>query len=283
MFKYPEDKIPITLFVIFFLADLLAYLFIDNLWILGLWALLGIVPKGFICAWNHHHQHCYTFKSALLNRLLELIYFFQTGACGYGWELHHVVGHHAQYLDQTADPSRWKTHDGRTMGELEYTLKTAVTAYPRVIPLGLKHRRLLTGFLASAILALLSLSALIYWRPIPAILLFVIPPITSLLITVWTTYAHHSGLETDNAYAASRNIIDPVYNRLTGNLGYHTAHHVRCALHWSKLPELHKEIKERIPPSCYYEPGGALALLRKFDKQSENIDTQTITTPSETR
>lgn len=263
MFKYSEDKKPIAIFIALFVLDVMCYVLVDNVWVLCTWMLLGLIPKGFISAWNHHHQHCYTFASPLANRLLELVYFFQTGACGYGWELHHVVGHHAEYLDQQKDPSRWKTRAGRPMGEIEYTLITTATAYPRVFVLGLKYPKLFTRFLITAVTVLTLLGLLIYWRPIPALLLFVIPPISSLLITVWTTYAHHSGLDTSDPYAASRNILDPLYNKLTGNLGYHTAHHVRCALHWSRLPEFHAQISERIPAQCYYEPGGALAFFRK--------------------
>jgi len=39
-----------------------------------------------------------------------------------------------------------------------------------------------------------------------------------------------------------------LFNFLTGNLGYHTAHHYKQGLHWSKLPELHASIAHRIPP-----------------------------------
>lgn len=105
--RYKEDSLPVLLFISLFLVDLAVYAAADDWRLVATWAIQGIIPKGFISAWNHHHLHCYTFSSPILNRLLELVYFFQTGACGYGWELHHVVGHHAHYLDQKADPSSW--------------------------------------------------------------------------------------------------------------------------------------------------------------------------------
>jgi fatty acid desaturase len=40
------------------------------------------------------------------------------------------------------------------------------------------------------------------------------------------------------------------FNYLTGNLGYHTAHHYKQGLHWSKLPALHDEIVHKIPDEC---------------------------------
>ena len=42
----------------------------------------------------------------------------------------------------------------------------------------------------------------------------------------------------------------PLYNRMTGNLGYHTAHHSEHGLHWSKLPVLHTELAREIPATC---------------------------------
>ena len=44
------------------------------------------------------------------------------------------------------------------------------------------------------------------------------------------------------------------YNIFTGNLGYHTAHHVKPGLHWSMLPEFHKSIEDKIPAHLYRQP-----------------------------
>ena len=99
------------------------YLWCDNIAILVTYWILMIVPKGKICAWNHHHQHKHTFKKKYLNRMLEFIYGLHTGVTTNLWVLHHVLGHHQNYLDQNLDQSRWKRKDGSTMGELEYTLR----------------------------------------------------------------------------------------------------------------------------------------------------------------
>jgi fatty acid desaturase len=54
-------------------------------------------------------------------------------------------------------------------------------------------------------------------------------------------------LDTDNEFAASRNNLNRFYNVITGNLGYHTAHHHEQGVHWSLLPELHEQIQHKIP------------------------------------
>ncbi|MCB0319781.1 MAG: fatty acid desaturase, partial [Bdellovibrionales bacterium] len=70
----------------------------------------------------------------------------------------------------------------------------------------------------------------------------------------WHTYFHHAGLDTEDHLEASYNIMHKWYNIITGNLGYHTAHHMKQALHWSKLPEYHKSIEDKIPPHLFREP-----------------------------
>ena len=89
--------------------------------------------------------------------------------------------------------------------------------------------------------------------------------LTSLLLTSYATYSHHSDLEVDDQMRASRNIESKWYNKLTGNLGYHTAHHLRFGMHWSKLPEIHKQIRAQIPNECIIPPTYIFRLFDKID------------------
>lgn len=261
VFSYPEDRTPVAVFTALFLSDLAVFLFVDSLWAVAIWTALGLLPKAYISAWNHHHQHVATFRHPLPNRLLEVIFALQTGVVGYTWVLHHVLGHHLNYLDQTKDESRWKRVDGSTMGALEYTLVVAATAYPRAYDVGRRHPKVLARFLGMVALTAAVLGLLLWARPAAALLLFVLPMTTSLLAVSWATYSHHAGIDAESHFEASNNTVHRLYNILTGNLGYHTAHHYRQGVHWSKLPELHAKIAGQIPEARYLPPSFPLSLV----------------------
>jgi fatty acid desaturase len=251
LFKYSEDRLPVAIVIGVTALDVALYLAIDNAWVLAAYWLLMIVPKGILSAWNHHHQHTPTFRFAALNRMLELCYALQTGVTTHTWLLHHVLGHHVNYLDQTKDESRWKRASGTPMGLAEYCVRLAATAYPRAFRVGQRYPRLQRTFLIFGVLTALLLAAMIYFRPLAGIFVFALPMVTSLLFTAWVTYDHHAGLDSDSKFEASYNITNRWFNRLTGNLGYHTAHHHSGGLHWSRLPALHATLADRIPAHLY--------------------------------
>jgi fatty acid desaturase len=268
LFKHREDRIPVLIIVLLSALDFVAYLAVDNVWLLiGFW-LLMIWPKGIICAWNHHHQHTPTFHSAILNRILEQIYALHTGVTSKLWVLHHVLGHHHNYLDQEKDESGWKRRNGSPMGRIEYTFNVALTAYYRGYKVGKRHPRPFKIFLFSSTLTLSIIALLLWYHPLPAVFCFALPMLSSLLFTAWVSYGHHAGLDVDDVFAASYNNVSPVFNRLTGNLGYHTAHHYKQGVHWSRLPELHEKIKHRIPAHLYTSHHLGSVLLSKTAQQN---------------
>lgn len=248
MFRFSADRFPVFLVLMFSAIDFTVYFMVDSVFWLFSYLLLMIIPRSLVCAWNHHHQHTPTFYSKPLNHLLEFFYALHTGATTNLWVLHHVLGHHRNFLDQSKDESAWQTKDGKAMGALQYTLTVAGTAYPRGFKVGEKFSRVRRVFVVYTILTLLGVGLLCWLRLVPALLVFVLPMIISLLFTAWVTYDHHAGLSTDDQFEASYNNTNPLFNLLTGNLGYHTAHHYQQGLHWSKLPALHETIKGRIPP-----------------------------------
>lgn len=251
MFRHAEDRVPVAVFFAVTTIDLLLYATVENVWALGAYALVMVLPKGTLGAWSHHHQHNPTFRGTPLNRLLELCFAFHTGITTNLWVLHHVLGHHLNYLDQTMDESRWRRRDGTQMGMLEYSLRVACTGYYRGFMVGRRYPKQRQSFLMWTAVTLVLLAVLLWYRPLQGALLFLLPMLYGPLFTAWVTYDHHAGLDTDNPYEASFNITSKWFNVVTGNLGYHTAHHHRQALHWSRLPELHAQIEDRIPKHLY--------------------------------
>jgi fatty acid desaturase len=260
LFKYPEDRLPVLIAIALTALDLTMYFSVSSPWLLGVYWLVMVTPKGVLSAWNHHHQHVATFRAPALNRMLELCYALHTGMTTNVWLLHHVLGHHQNFLDQSKDESRWRRPDGQKMGVLEYTLDVALTAYPRAFEVSRRfpaHRR---RFLTYTALTFALVATLIAFKPFAGFMLFLLPMVCSLLYTAWVTYDHHSGLDTEDEFQASYNNLNKAFNRLTGNLGYHTAHHHRQGVHWSKLPELHARIEHRIPAHLYRKSTYAAAL-----------------------
>ncbi len=235
------------LFFSFTALDFLLFFTVDSVLLIVAYFLVMIPVRGIISAWNHHHQHVAMFHSKPLNRLLEMSFALHTGVTTNAWVLHHVHGHHKNYLDQNKDESRWRKRDGETYGYVPYTLITTLTAYQRAYIVGRNHPRLQRAFVGYTALTLLIVAILFFLNPVNALFLFVFAPIISIIITIAATHSHHSNLDTDDHMEASRNYVGGFRNVLTGNLGYHTAHHYRQGVHWSKLPELHAEIADKIP------------------------------------
>ncbi len=267
MFKHSADKKPVFIILLFTLTDIVAYFYLESVWLLIIYWLIMTIPKGLISAWNHHHQHSHVFKSKTLNRILEFFYALHTGVTTNLWVLHHNLGHHRHFLDQSKDESRWQRDNGSTMGMLEYTLKVALTAYPRGYQVGKKYPKLQKQFIMYGLITLALLTALTVYNPINALFVFILPMICSLLYTTWATYGHHTGLDTEDQFAGSHNITDKWFNVLTGNLGFHTAHHFKQGVHWSKLPELHESIKHKIPDACIRK--SVFDLFAKLKKESK--------------
>jgi len=247
-FRYKEDRLPTTLIVLLFVSDLLIYFLVGSIPVLLVWLVIAVSLKIFVACWNHHHQHLNTFHQTILNRLFEIVHTFHTGITTNVWLLHHNLGHHVNYLNQKKDESGWTRPDGTRMGVFEYTIVVGLTGYFRAFGVGKHYPKYQKDLTRMGIVNLILIAFFIWHNPINASLVFLFPMTLIYFGTCWFTYYHHAGLSTDDPFLASHNITNRYYNILSGNLGYHTAHHLKQALHWSKLPELHQSIKHKIPP-----------------------------------
>jgi beta-carotene hydroxylase len=88
---------------------------------------------------------------------------------------------------------------------------------------------------------------LIDWRK--ALLFFLIPQQFALFTIQVFNYVQHVEADTYSEWNHSRNFVSPLLNLLLFNNGYHTVHHLKPGVHWSKTPALHERVKHNIHPA----------------------------------
>jgi len=248
LIPYPADAWAAALITAIFAGQLGLYLFVDRVWLLVAGTVVLLPFCTSVVAYNHNHMHVRTFTNQPLNRILELLIFFETGSSPFSGTLNHIVGHHASYDKPELDTLNWRRRDGSQMGRHEFAFKTALGHYPSCFTLGKTNPRFFQAFLVYLVLGLGFVGALVAYRPVPGLITFVVPMLLMLYILKWAAYAHHSGLPYGDDYTASRTHTGRFYNWATWNAGYHAAHHFKQALHWTLLPEYHaQELAAKIP------------------------------------
>jgi beta-carotene hydroxylase len=218
----------------------------------GGWRVLAAVGLLFPIQVNfagmcHNHHHLTTFRRPLLNRAFEVVMFLQLGMLPYVYTLHHNLGHHRHYLDQRVDSNRWRRRSGGTMGSWEFACVLALNIYPTAYRIGRTHPALFGRFRRMALVCTAVVGVLVGIDPVNALLVFVLPLPFALLLQAQATHYQHAGLDAQDPWRASRSATARYYNIRTFNLGYHTAHHLRPSLHWSRLPAFHAAIADAIP------------------------------------
>lgn len=247
IYRHRADRLPSAIVFAVLLVQLATFLFVDSLWAVAAIMVALLAFSAVPGAISHNHHHTPTFLRAGMNRGYEVILFLETGVLPLAWTIHHNLGHHKHYLEQDRDPAPWKHADGRVMSRVYYDLAGALNMYPEVFRIGRKYPELLRRFECWAVISLAVLAVFVVIDPVKALLLFVLPMPLMYIGLLDNTYMQHSDLDTASDFTASRNTTSRFYNLVSGNLGYHTAHHMKPHRHWSELPQLHAELSRQIP------------------------------------
>jgi beta-carotene hydroxylase len=206
----------------------------------------------------HSHFHVRTFRSALLNRLYEFVFFYQCGMPSYGWQLNHNIGHHQHFLQQDpGSPGRdeyyWLEPEGSVTPRWRYVLRTVALAYAYMIRNSRRRPDYLWKLGAVMLLHVLTLATLFAYDPLGALICYLSVILANMFVNAYFSFSHHAGLSLSNRYEASYTNLGRLENLLTFNTGYHTAHHVQASVHWYELPAYHASIAARIPAHCYLD------------------------------
>jgi fatty acid desaturase len=247
LLRHPEDRWTVAYTLMVLAVQLALFRGVEGLWLTLLLVLLFQPVQQVAIACNHYQHHVPVFRSGALNRLYEIVLFLQTGMPPYLITLHHNLGHHPHYREPELDTLRWQRADGSTRGLLECLARNFAGHVTWTMAIGRRHPKVYRRFKAMAVVSALPLAALLWIDPAKAAIVFVLPMLLAILNVARLGYEQHAGLDMDDHLTASRNIESRLYNLMTFNSGYHTAHHVKPGLHWSRLPELHRQLAAGIP------------------------------------
>jgi fatty acid desaturase len=245
--RYREDRWPLAYTLMVLAVQLGLFFGVRSLWITTLCIVFFQPVQAVAIACNHYQHHVNVFRVRWLNRVYELILFLQTGTPPYLITLHHNLGHHPHYLDPEQDTLRWQRPGGSPRSLAECLAKNFAGHLTWTLALGRRHPKVYRRLKTMTAVSLAVLVALIVLDPAKAIIVFVGPMLLAVLNVARLGYDQHAGLDLSDHLGASRNIESRLYNLVTFNSGFHTAHHVRPGLHWSRLPEFHRRLRDRIP------------------------------------
>jgi fatty acid desaturase len=206
-----------------------------------------------VAVMSHNHNHCPTWKSKRMNALTDYWLTLFYGFPVFAWIPTHNMNHH-KYNNREGDYTRtWRyTEKNNLLTLLTYP---AISAYHQQTPirdyLATKwkrdRRRFFHCIMQYVLLgALVVGTLLIDWQK--SLLLVIIPHQFALFTILVFNYLQHVHTDEESEINHSRNIVGPLMNILLFNNGYHTVHHDKPGLHWSKLPEAHAAIEHKMDP-----------------------------------
>jgi len=210
---------------------------------------------------EHNHAHLRIFHQRPLNEFVGWMCFLSNGVPLEFYELHHVRNHHR--YNQRFDGVRqdWSSLFG-FRGTRQPDRPVGLGYYVLTFPLltichCLIHLARVPGtdifmrFLRSTLVVGLVSAVLLAYDPWRFVAFFLVPWIAVFFALGWNNYTHHLGCQLTSPYDSCNVHLRPQYRALGFNIGYHTAHHLKPAVHWSELPTVHESIKAHIPAENY--------------------------------
>ena len=212
------------------------------------WVVPWLLAGSLFCfsSWiiNHNHVHTRLFQDARLNVVFELLLTLARGHSSAGVILAHNYNHHVH----NGDNNDWICPQlaGSGLGILRL-LRFVVAAVGSMA----RGRRLAdVERLPPDIRRRLYQERMLLWVFVPVLLLLdvktfflfvAIPWVVGVTLLIGVNLLQHDGCRPGSQFDHSRNFTGRTGNWFFFNNGYHTAHHMHPALHWSRLPQWHRE------------------------------------------
>ena len=217
-----------------------------------------IVGVRWIHLVEHNHAHLSITRKRSIDEALGWIMFLSGGVPLEAYRIFHVQTHH-RYTNKSADWTSPFAYEGahfpdRPVNFVYYTLTYSLIALCQFTvsvlrrPNSTANRR----FFASLAVVGAASVALAYLDAARFLVFFCLPWLVIYLGAPVANWFQHVGCD-DRAPETCANVnLSVLCGRFGFNIGYHSAHHMRPALHWSKLAAYHwGEVAAHVPDRFY--------------------------------
>lgn len=202
----------------------------------------------------HNHNHLPIWRKKLPNVLTDYWLTLFYGFPAFGWIPTHNLNHHKLNNKDGDYTITYRMSESNNI----VTLLTypSISSYHQQKPIRDYLKRLwntnrVNFYLAASqyvVLALYYVAVLLLdWQK--ALLFVVIPHQVALFSILVFNYVQHVHADEESQYNHSRNFVGPMLNTMLFNNGFHTIHHDKAGLHWSKTPEAFRHIEPMIDPT----------------------------------
>jgi fatty acid desaturase len=239
----------------------LIYIAITTALFIVQWIWIGVNP--FTYAWflfmsvsvavmTHNHNHLPMWRSKTLNILTDWWLTVFYGFPIFAWIPTHNKNHHRFNNREGDDSITYRVSEKNNFLTLisyptisGYYQQKAIMVYLKEMKANNKEKFWVSISQYAVLILWIAAAVIIDWEK--ALLFVIIPQQVSLFSVLIFNYVQHVHADEMSEWNHSRNFTG-LLNFLLFNNGYHTIHHHKAGLHWSKAPEAHKEIEKNIDP-----------------------------------
>ncbi|MFZ9700033.1 MAG: fatty acid desaturase family protein [Flavobacteriales bacterium] len=214
-------------------------------WLLGVVVLLCVI-NFMVAITIHNSVHCPVFVGRNWNRAHRILLTLAFGAPASGYVPGHNLSHH-KHLQTAKDNTR--TYKMRFRWNLLNQMLFFFVMIPGILrtegrfakEIGPSKPNWYNQYRVEVWLSWIWKILFIAWNWKLAVWLLIIPNVYAVWGIFGTNFWQHDGCDENHPYNHSRNFTGKLFNFLVCNNGYHGAHHMRPALHWSLYPAYHRE------------------------------------------
>lgn len=207
--------------------------------------LIMILISSLLMFWgtlfNHMHRHHPISFNLKINSFINYLITFLINAPSSRLHAVHAFNHHLKF-NSPDDLSHFQ-NAGSEKGLfrcLKYLWVTSIRIGKNRASIQIPEE-LKKSLQKENILLLVWFFILISLFPTTFLLLIIPSTIISLSLLLLANFINHDFCELDSEINHSRDFLNPLENWLFLNNGYHKAHHLFPSVHWTEIPDLHKQ------------------------------------------